>query len=169
MAAIGFILVIYLSTHGYDRAVMVTPTWFLLLAWVVGGGLRGHRASSPTTSCAPALLGGLVLIVMLIGFTVMQHAFAGGAIAQGLVSDTERKALALAGSGDTVFDWDVVADKVYVSPEVETQLGLQARRAGRPGRELAGGDAPLRPRPLPRHARRRARAAARPRRSSISA
>ena len=26
----------------------------------------------------PALLGGLVLIVMLIGFTVMQHAFAGG-------------------------------------------------------------------------------------------
>ena len=31
----------------------------------------------------PALLGGLVLIVMLIGFTVMQHAFAGG-LAQGM-------------------------------------------------------------------------------------
>ncbi len=71
------------------------------------------------------MLGGLVLIVMLIGFTVMQHAFAGGAIAQGLVSDSERKALALAGSGDTVFDWDVVADKVYVSPEIETQLAFK--------------------------------------------
>ena len=114
------------------------------------------------------MLGGLVLIVMLIGFTVMQHAFAGGALAQGLVSDSERKALALAGSGDTVFDWDVAADKVYVSPEVETHLGLQARRAGGPGGELAGGDAPLRPRPVPRHARRRAGAAARPRAASIS-
>ena len=31
---------------------------------------------------APALLGGLVLIVLLIGFTVIQHAFAGGAISQ---------------------------------------------------------------------------------------
>ena len=62
---------------------------------------------------------------MLIGFTVMQHAFAGGALAQGLVSDAERKALALAGSGDTVFDWDVTADRVYVSPEVETHLGLK--------------------------------------------
>ena len=65
---------------------------------------------------APALLGGLVLIVMLIGFTVMQHAFAGGAIAQGLVSDSERRALALTGSGDIVFDWDVVADKIYRQP-----------------------------------------------------
>ena len=115
VAAIGFILVIDLSTHGYDRAVMVTPTWFLLLAWVVAAGFA---VSGQLTNdlVAPAMLGGLVLIVMLIGFTVMQHAFAGGAIAQGLVSDSERKALALAGSGDTVFDWDVAADKRLCRP-----------------------------------------------------
>jgi len=40
------------------------------------------------------------------------------------VADTERKALALTGSGDTIFDWDVAADHVHVSPEIETQLGL---------------------------------------------
>ena len=73
---------------------------------------------------APALLGGLVLIVLLIGFTVIQHAFAGGAISQGLVSDTERRALALSGSGDLVFDWDVSSDKVFVSPQIEALLGL---------------------------------------------
>ncbi len=124
VAGIGFILVIYLSTHGYDRAVMVTPTWFLLLAWVIA---MAFAVTGQITNdlVSPALLGGLVLIVMLIGFTVMQHAFAGGALAQGLVSDSERKALALAGSGDTVFDWDVTADRVYVSPEVETHLGLK--------------------------------------------
>ena len=34
VAAVGFLLVVYLSTHGYDRAVMLMPTWFLLLVWV---------------------------------------------------------------------------------------------------------------------------------------
>ena len=72
----------------------------------------------------PALLGGLVLIVMLIGFTVMQHAFAGG-ITQGIVSDVERRALALTGAGDMIWDWDVAADKVFTSPETETALGLK--------------------------------------------
>ena len=124
VAAVGFLLVVYLSTHHYDRAVMLAPTWFLLLVWVIA---TAFAVSGTLTNdfVSPALLGGLVLIVMLIGFTVMQHAFAGGALAQGLVSDAERKALALAGSGDTVFDWDVTADRVFVSPEVEAHLGLK--------------------------------------------
>jgi len=74
----------------------------------------------------PALLGGLVLIVMLIGFTVMQHAFAGGGgVASGIVSDIERRALALTGAGDMIWDWDVAADKVFTSPETEAALGLK--------------------------------------------
>src|SRR5436190_916733 len=73
----------------------------------------------------PARLGGLVLIVMLIGFTVMQHAFAGGGMTTGIVSDIERRALALTGSGDLIWDWDVSADKVFTSPETESLLGLK--------------------------------------------
>src|SRR5205823_3945485 len=72
----------------------------------------------------PALLAGLVLIVMLIGFTVMQHAFAGG-ITHGIVTDVERRALALTGAGDMIWDWDVSADRVYTSPETEQLLGLK--------------------------------------------
>src|SRR4029453_8941921 len=67
---------------------------------------------------------GLVLIVMLIGFTVMQHAFAGG-VTHGIVSDVKRRALALTGAGDIIWDWDVSADKVFTSPETETLLGLR--------------------------------------------
>ena len=74
---------------------------------------------------APALLGGLVLIVMLIGFTVMQHAFAGG-ITHGIVSDVERRALALTGAGDMIWDWDVSADHVFTSGETEAMLGLKS-------------------------------------------
>jgi diguanylate cyclase (GGDEF)-like protein/PAS domain S-box-containing protein len=123
IAVFGFGLVVYLSAHGYDRAVMLIPTWLLLLAWVVGAGLTvvGYLTNDIV---APALLGGLVLIVMLIGFTVMQHAFAGG-MTQGIVSDVERRALALTGAGDMIWDWDVAADRVFTSAETEAILGLK--------------------------------------------
>ncbi|MBV9532731.1 MAG: GGDEF and EAL domain-containing protein, partial [Bradyrhizobium sp.] len=110
--------------HGFDRAVLLIPTWFLLVVWVIAAGLT--IAGSVTNDIVgPALLGGLVLIVMLIGFTVMQHAFAGGSATTGLVSDLERRALALTGSGDLIWDWDVSADKVFTSPETESLLGLK--------------------------------------------
>ncbi|MFL6798772.1 MAG: EAL domain-containing protein [Xanthobacteraceae bacterium] len=123
VAVLGFALVVYLSLHGFDRAVLLIPTWFLLVVWVVAaasavlGGLTNDIVG-------PALLGGLVLIVMLIGFTVMQHAFAGG-VTSGIVSDVERRALALTGAGDMIWDWDVSADKVFTSPETEALLGLK--------------------------------------------
>ena len=123
VAAVGFILVLYLSTHGYDRAVMLIPTWFLLLAWVICASFT-VTGTLTNDLVAPALIGGLVLIVMLIGFTIMQNAFAGGGLGSGSVSESSRKALALTGSGDIIFDWDVPADRIYVSPEVESQLGL---------------------------------------------
>ncbi len=132
-AAIGLVLIAYLATLGYDRAIMLVPTWMMLLAWVTAAAIAvyGRLANDIT---APALLGGMVLIVMLIGFTVVQHAFAGGAIAQGLVTDAERKALALTGSGEIVFDWDVQSDRIYVSPELEQQLHLKRGSLdGRPG------------------------------------
>jgi diguanylate cyclase (GGDEF)-like protein/PAS domain S-box-containing protein len=124
ITAVGFILVIYLSTHGYDRAVMLIPTWFLLLVWVTAAAFT-VTGSLTNDLISPALIGGLVLIVMLIGFTIMQNAFAGSSLAHGVVSDTERKALALTGSGDIIFDWDVAADRIFVSPDVETQLGVK--------------------------------------------
>jgi diguanylate cyclase (GGDEF)-like protein/PAS domain S-box-containing protein len=123
IAGVGFILVLYLSTHGYDRAVMLIPTWLLLLAWVAAAGFT-VTGQLTNDLVSPALIGGLVLIVMLIGFTVMQNAFAGG-MAHGNVSDSERRALALTGAGDIIFDWDVASDDIYVSPEAEQTLGLK--------------------------------------------
>src|SRR5712672_391610 len=123
IAIAGFALIVYLSTHGFDRAVLLIPTWFLLVVWVIAAGMTvGGFVTNDIVG--PALLGGLVLIVMLIGFTVMQHAFAGG-ITHNIVSDVERRALALTGAGDMIWDWDVSADKVFTSPETEQLLGLK--------------------------------------------
>ena len=123
IAVFGLALVIYLSTHGFDRAVLLIPTWLLLVVWTITAGIA-VMGGAQNDIIGPALLGGLVLIVMLIGFTVMQHAFAGG-ITHGIVSDVERRALALTGAGDMIWDWDVSADKVFTSPETEHVLGLK--------------------------------------------
>ncbi len=41
----GLGLVVYLATHGFDRAVLLIPTWLLLVAWVFAASLAvdGHR------------------------------------------------------------------------------------------------------------------------------
>ena len=103
--------------------MLLIPTWFLLLIWAVAADLT-VTGSVQNDIVGPALLGGLVLIVMLIGFTVMQHAFAGG-ITHNIVTDVERRALALTGAGDMIWDWDVSADRIYTSPETEHLLGLK--------------------------------------------
>lgn len=123
VAVIGFALITFLAAHGFDRAVLLIPTWFLLIIWVFAAGLAVTGIITNDIA-GPALLGGLVLIVMLIGFTVMQHAFA-GSVTNAIVSDVERRALALTGAGDMIWDWDVANDQVFTSHETEHLLGLR--------------------------------------------
>ncbi len=123
-AVAGLLLILVLGVRGFDRAILLIPTWLLILAWLAGGWLT-VTGQLDNDIIQPALGGGLVLIVLLISFTVMQHAFAGGALIQGLVSDIERQALALTGAGDAVWDWDVDRDEIFTGPEIASQLGLK--------------------------------------------
>ncbi|WP_099558726.1 EAL domain-containing protein [Hartmannibacter diazotrophicus] len=120
----GMMLVLALAFRGYDRAIMLIPTWLIFVAWLTATGftLAGHLVNDIVQ---PALSGGLVLIVLLLGFTVMQHAFAGGPIADGLINDAERRALALTGAGDIIWDWDVSRDRIHISSEAESLLGFK--------------------------------------------
>ena len=121
---LGFVLIAYLSSRGFDRAVMLVPTWFLLLVWVGVAALTVTGVLSDDL-VQPALAAGLVLVVLLIGFTVMQHAFAGGSVVQGSIDETERRALALIGAGDIIWDWDVDRDRISTGPEADELLGLE--------------------------------------------
>jgi diguanylate cyclase (GGDEF)-like protein/PAS domain S-box-containing protein len=123
VAAIGLMLILMLAARGSDRAVLLIPTWFLLGVWVVAAAAAAMGAVTNDLA-APGLIGGLVLIVMLIGFTIMQTAFSGGSALRALGDDAERRALAMTGAGDAIFDWDVGADRIYVSGEIENHLGL---------------------------------------------
>lgn len=123
VAGFGLIAILIAAVRGHERAVMILPTWLLLIAWIVGAGLT-VTGEIDNDFVQPALNGGLVLLVLLIGFTVMQHAFAGNTISPALARDVERDVLALAGSGDIVWDWDVAGDRITCGAEAEHRLGL---------------------------------------------
>ncbi|WP_263484118.1 EAL domain-containing protein [Mesorhizobium sp. CA8] len=128
-ALTGLGLIIFLGIRGYDRAIMLVPSWVMVLLWLCGSWMA-ITGMLDNDIAQPALGGGLILIILLIGFTVMQHAFAGGALHQGLFSDLERQALAVAGSGDIVWDWDVLRDRVVTKPDISLQLGLAPNSLG---------------------------------------
>jgi diguanylate cyclase (GGDEF)-like protein/PAS domain S-box-containing protein len=132
-AITGIGLIILLGIRGYDRAIMLIPSWVMVLIWLTGSWMA-ITGMIDNDVVQPALGGGLVLIILLIGFTIMQHAFAGGALHQGLFSDMERQALAVVGSGDIVFDWDVLRDRVVTKPDISLQLGLPPNSLGGPAR-----------------------------------
>ena len=134
IAALGLVLIVYLAAHGYDRAIMIVPTWLVFIAWLVGMALTvAGEVTSPLAE--PALAGGLVLVVMLLGFTVMQHAFSGGAVTGALMNDAERRALALTGAGDIIWDWDVARDRIHTSMDAETGHGISRGRLEGPARD----------------------------------
>ena len=124
VAGVGLLLILSLAARGSDRAVMLIPTWYLLAVWVAAAGAAalGYLKND---LAAPGLVGGLVLIVMLIGFTVMQFAFSGARGAGDGGVDGERRALAMAGSGEAIFDWNVANDEISGSDALEGQLGLK--------------------------------------------
>lgn len=124
VAGAGLLAVLAAALLRNERAVMILPTWALLVAWVVAAGMTVTGAID-NDFVQPALNGGLVLLVLLIGFTVMQHAFAGASIAPSLARHVERDVLALAGSGDMVWDWDVARDRIICAHETEVRLGLE--------------------------------------------
>ncbi|TPI16417.1 EAL domain-containing protein [Mesorhizobium sp. B4-1-3] len=128
-ALTGLGLIIFLGIRGYDRAIMLVPSWVMVLLWLCGSWMA-ITGMLDNDIAQPALGGGLILIILLIGFTVMQHAFAGGVLHQSLFSDLERQALAVAGSGDIVWDWDVLRDRVVTKPDISLQLGLAPNSLG---------------------------------------
>ncbi len=124
VAGVGLLLILSLAARGSDRAVMLIPTWYLLAVWVVAAGAAtlGYLTND---LAAPGLVGGLVLIVMLIGFTVMQFAFSGAGGGADSGADAERRSLAMTGSGEAIFDWNVVNDEINGAEALESQLGLK--------------------------------------------
>lgn len=128
---VGLALISVLAVRGFDRAIMLIPAWSVLTAWVAAASLAafGHLDNAVVQ---PALAGGLVLIVLLIAFTVMQHAFSGDGFGQAMSGEAERRALALAGAGHSLWDWNVSRDKIEIGRDIAEKLGFEPGVPDRP-------------------------------------
>ena len=126
IAGVGTVLIAYFALRGQDRALSLIPSWMLLIVWLLGasmivtGKLSGEVVGS-------SLIAGLVLILVLLGFTVTQFAFhaGGAAMSLGPPSLVQMKSLAVDGSGTHVFQWHAGRDLITVGDDVEAELGLE--------------------------------------------
>ena len=124
IAAIGTCLIAFLALRGQDRALLLIPSWMLLLVWLFGAAMivLGKLSGDVVLT---GLLAGLVLILVLLGFTVTQFAFrsTGCPLQLGPVSQVQIKSLAVDGSGAAVWQWNAAKDHITVDPEIEEALG----------------------------------------------
>ncbi|MFT4324934.1 MAG: EAL domain-containing protein [Candidatus Liberibacter psyllaurous] len=122
---LGTCCIFYLGKKGYERSILLIPAWMLIVIWSIGSWMAITKRLD-NDIIQSALDGGLVLIILLIGFTVIQHVLTSGNISQGIFPDVECQSLAVLGSGDIIWNWDVVHDKVTTTPDIATTLGLAA-------------------------------------------
>ena len=144
IAGVGAALTLFLALRGQDRALSLVPTWMLLLVWLFGAGITfTGRLSGDIVVFG--LTAGLVLIVVLIGFTVTQYAFRSFEPLYGAQpGEQQLRSLAVDGAGAAVWEWHVRRDEIKVSPVVESMLGLKAGDS-RPRSTISPSTAPRRP------------------------
>jgi diguanylate cyclase (GGDEF)-like protein/PAS domain S-box-containing protein len=126
IAGAGAVVTLFLALRGQDRALSLVPTWMLLLVWLFGAGATsiGRLASDFVVF---GLTSGLVLIVVLIGFTVTQYAFRSSEPLYGTQpGEQQLRSLAIDGAGAAVWEWNARRDEIKVSPIVEAMLGLKS-------------------------------------------
>lgn len=124
LAAAGMMLTLFLALRGQDRALALIPTWLLFLVWCFGTGvtLTGQLAGDMVVS---GLVSGLVLIVLLIGFTVTQFAFKSLEPIYGASpTELQLRSVAVEAAGAGVWEWSARRDEIKVSGNVEAALGL---------------------------------------------
>ena len=126
IGGVGGAFMLFLALRGQDRALSLIPTWILFLIWIFGAAmtLTGRLSGDIVVS---GLVAGLVLILVLIGFTVTQFAFRSLEPLFGAApSELQLRALAVDGAGSAVWEWNARRDEVKVSPAIEASLGLNA-------------------------------------------
>ncbi len=120
----GGAIILFLAFRGQDRAMSLIPTWLLFLVWTFATAvtLTGRMSGDIVVA---GLAAGIVLIVVLVGFTVTQFAFRSLEPAYASAPDEQQlRALAVDGVGAATWEWSARRDEIKVSPVLEAQLGL---------------------------------------------
>jgi len=121
----GLAYIVMLALKGANRAQTLLPAWGWLVIWTFLTMLIQLGAVNPSAS-APLTTAGLVLLVILLNFTVIQYAFGDELPASdGVSGRAGLNALAFMTTGLGVWDWDIIKKRIRTGPEIERQLEMR--------------------------------------------
>lgn len=119
----GFILVISLWRQGVTRAQASLLSWSTLVSWTLVAAVALFSGNGQAV-LRPILVAGLTLVLLTMAFTLAQFAFSHGFLSRRFFEEAGRRALALAGSQQFVWDWQVDEQDLYIGEELERAIGL---------------------------------------------
>lgn len=120
----GFFIALVLWSRHISRAASSMLVWLVILAWTVLAAIACQNLFK-TEFLEPAMAAGQGLVLITLSFTLVQLVFGRTIAASHFLEDSGRRALALAGSEQSVWDWQVEQQELYVGPELERSLGLE--------------------------------------------
>ena len=125
IAAFGSLFILYLILANQDRAFALLPSWLLLMVWTFAAAMAAIGKLNGEFIAA-GLISGLVLIVLLIGFTVTQFAFRGGeSVVSSSADGAATRNYAIEGAGAATWEWSSKRGDVVTGGMMEEVLGLQ--------------------------------------------
>lgn len=127
----GAPLVVFAALRGVRPAQLLIPGAVLF-------GISGLAATLHAAGWMPGTFVGTALTMGFFTIALVLFAFAAAYHAQGgrrradvdNIRSEQRNAFALSGARQGVWDWDILADTLYVSPSIEALLGLDPGALG---------------------------------------
>ncbi len=123
VTAFGLVVVAGYALKGSSRAISLLPGWLALTAFSVLSAVVFAGALDPDVA-PPLYVAGIVLVVMISSFTVLQYAFSVDVTGEGKTSELGLRAVAFSATGLSIWDWSVTDEEINVGREVATALGL---------------------------------------------
>ncbi len=130
VAAVLFALM--LTSKGALRARASLFFFAAALLWASGAAVAMFE-NDPSGRLQFMVTCGLVLVMGVMSLVLAKFAFSRGVIHSKFFEDSGRRALALAGSEQAVWDWQEDQGALYVGPELERALGVQQGKLTRGG------------------------------------
>lgn len=125
VAVSGWLTSLALWNRGVSRANASLIVWFIIVAWTLVASI-GALGLVENGFIEPAIAAGQGLILITLSFTLVQLVFGQSIASNHFLEDSGRRALALAGSEQSVWDWQVSQKTLYVGPELERSLGIKS-------------------------------------------
>jgi diguanylate cyclase (GGDEF)-like protein/PAS domain S-box-containing protein len=127
----GAPLVVAAALRGVRPAQLLIPGAALFGLAGLAAMLHAFGLLPGTFTGTPLSVGFFTIALVLFAFAAAYHAQGGRRPADiGTLRSEQRHAFALSGARQGVWDWDILADTLYVSPSVEAMLGLDPGALG---------------------------------------